>query len=381
MNTQTQSFAKLCSNLNLASQDYGVCWSRGFLTSALALTVMLALANPAWGQGTVNFNTSPVGARVLESVGFPGAGLGLGNTANGVASGTQFLMQLFAAAGNVTDSSQLVPVGVPVNSRNGTVNNGYSQVSGTTTLGASVDPTVSIPFLSPGGPVTVQLRAWWAGPSGTTYTTLGVALGSSDPQMRWGASPLLHLASTGNATTPVDLVQLQGFQLNPWFDLTPPLISVFPQSPVNIAPGSNTTLNAIVFGAYPVGYQWRKDTVTINNATQANYTITAATYADTGAYDVVVTNYYGSSTSYVAQVTVVKPPTITLELVGGFAGLVLDGVPGFTYPIQYSTNLTDNAWILATNYPLTLPIETWVDTSVEVHSPTSKERFYRVLAP
>jgi hypothetical protein len=174
----------------------------------------------SYAQGTVNFNTSVAGAgaKVLEAEGFAGAGTGLGNTAAGMVPGTQFLMQLYAANGNVSDSSSLVPVGNPVNSRGGTANNGYSQNTGTTTLGWAVDPLTTIALINPaGGSVTLQLRAWWAGPTGTefeTYYENGLGL------MRFGASPLLFLPVTGNPvavppSTAVTLAGLQGFQLVP----------------------------------------------------------------------------------------------------------------------------------------------------------------------
>ena len=182
------------------------------------MTMTVAATAMTFGQGQVNFNTSILGtsAKVLEAVGFAGAGTGLGNTAAGGAAGTQFLMQLYAAAGTVADSSSLVAVGVPVNSRNGLNNGGYVQESGTTTLGAAVSTALNIPFLAPGGPVTLQLRAWWAGATGNTYTSYEAAFGAGN--VRLGYSPLLTLAVTGNGagsppTIPVDLIGLSGFQL------------------------------------------------------------------------------------------------------------------------------------------------------------------------
>jgi len=176
-----------------------------------------------YGQGTVLFDTSKAGAgaKVLEAVGFPGAGLALGNTIAGVEVGSHFLMQLYGAPGNVSDSASLVPLGFPVNSRGGTGNSGFSQISGTTSLGVALtaaNTTVTIPTPSGGGPVTLQLRAWWAGADGRTYTTYEQGSTDGDPLKRFGASPLLFLAATGNPNaqppgTPVDLIGLQGFQL------------------------------------------------------------------------------------------------------------------------------------------------------------------------
>lgn len=186
----------------------------------LVVLIAITATSLTFAQGEVNFVTSTLGssAKVLEFYGRPGGLTGLGNTAVGGEAGNHFLMQLYAGAGLVSDSSSLVPVGIPVNSRNGSSNGGYAQESGTTTLGAVVNTVVSIPFLSPGGPVTLQLRAWWAGSTGNTYTTYEAGLINIDPNARVGYSLLLYLDHTGNAAAvppslPVGLDGLQGFMV------------------------------------------------------------------------------------------------------------------------------------------------------------------------
>ena len=74
---------------------------------------------------------------------------------------------------------------------------------------------------------------------------------------------------------------------------------------------------------------------------------------------------------------VVNPANIALGL---YAGVTIEGVPGFIYGIQYTTDLRDtNSWITATNLTLSEPVELWVDRSVDVHSPTNARRYYRVI--
>jgi len=64
---------------------------------------------------------------------------------------------------------------------------------------------------------------------------------------------------------------------------------------------------------------------------------------------------------------------------GVYAGITIDGVAGYTYGIDYTTDLTaTNSWLTLTNLTLTLPVETWVDLSVDVRS--TKARYYRVTA-
>lgn len=166
----------------------------------------------------LTFDTSAAGAgaKVLEAAGYTGAGTGLGNTAAGMVPGAQFLMQLYAAPGTVADSSSLVAIGNPVNSRGGTGNNGWSQIAGTTTLGWPVATDITLPYT---GTATIQLRAWWAGPTGNTYTSYYAFEDNSATAafMRSGYSGLLTL-TLGNPTgipptSPTGMQGLVGFQL------------------------------------------------------------------------------------------------------------------------------------------------------------------------
>jgi len=60
-----------------------------------------------------------------------------------------------------------------------------------------------------------------------------------------------------------------------------------------------------------------------------------------------------------------------------YAGVTIDGVAGFTYGIQYTTDLRDtNSWVNATNLTLEFPVQTWID----LESATNARRFYRILA-
>jgi len=152
----------------------------------------------SYGQGTVNFDTKAVGAKILA----PGG-------AAAPTVGTAYFAQLYAAAGLNAPEGSLAKVGNAVNLRGGS-NAGFVQISGTTSAGLTVDPTVVVPTSGAGGASTVQLRAWDVA-SGTYEAAVGTG--------KWGASPTLNLTATGNPageppTTPVDLVGLQGFTLN-----------------------------------------------------------------------------------------------------------------------------------------------------------------------
>ena len=65
---------------------------------------------------------------------------------------------------------------------------------------------------------------------------------------------------------------------------------------------------------------------------------------------------------------------------GLYAGVTIEGVPGYTYGIQYTTDLRDtNSWLTATNLTLVDPVELWMDTSANVQSTNSPRRYYRVI--
>src|SRR5207249_1680306 len=82
----------------------------------------------------------------------------------------------------------------------------------------------------------------------------------------------------------------------------PPSILSNPAGSTNCA-GVPFTLSALVNGSAP-RYQWRKDGIGIPGASSNAYTINSPTTADTGLYDVVVTNLCGSVTSSVASLAV-----------------------------------------------------------------------------
>jgi hypothetical protein len=142
--------------------------------------------------------------------------------------------------------------------------------------------------------------------------------------------------------------------------------------------GKDATLSVLAQGSGQLTYQWFKDGVAINSGTNSSLLFPSVLLTDGGLYSVVVTSTLGSVTNTPAQL-VVNPANISLGL---YAGITVDGVPGFTYGIQYSSDLTDtNSWVTLTNLTLTQPVEVWMDPSVDVHAAGSVKRFYRVIAP
>jgi hypothetical protein len=137
--------------------------------------------------------------------------------------------------------------------------------------------------------------------------------------------------------------------------------------------GKSATLFASAVGSGDLTYQWFKDGNPISHATGPILDISTVALTDAGLYSLVVSSVWGSVTNPPAQV-IVNPAGIAL---GMYAGIEIDGVAGYTYGIQYTTNLRDtNSWVNATNLTLETPLQTWID----FESVTNAKRFYRVIA-
>lgn len=138
--------------------------------------------------------------------------------------------------------------------------------------------------------------------------------------------------------------------------------------------GKSATLTASAVGSGELSYQWFKDGVAIPSGTSAMLMFPTVQLTDAGLYSVVVSSPWGSVTNTSAQL-VVNPANISLAM---YAGVTIDGVPGYTYGIQYTTDLRlTNAWVTVTNYTLSVPVETWID----MESADGLKRFYRVVVP
>ena len=85
-----------------------------------------------------------------------------------------------------------------------------------------------------------------------------------------------------------------------------------PQSQTVIA-GSPLTLSGLADGTPVVRYQWQRFGTNLPGATATNFTFLNAQPAQAGDYTLVASNFVGSTTSTVAQVTVLVPPRITVQ--------------------------------------------------------------------
>ncbi|HAO79346.1 MAG TPA: hypothetical protein DCQ92_10275 [Verrucomicrobia subdivision 3 bacterium] len=129
--------------------------------------------------------------------------------------------------------------------------------------------------------------------------------------------------------------------------LLPPAVAV---QPVNQTAGlgSNATFSVAATGTAPLAYQWQINST--NSPSQTNDALNLANvqWSDTGNYQVIITNSYGSVTSSVATLTVGNPPVLvsqpTSQMVLAGSNLVLivaaAGDGPFTYQWKFNgTNL------------------------------------------
>ncbi len=91
----------------------------------------------------------------------------------------------------------------------------------------------------------------------------------------------------------------------------PPVIVTHPASHTVYAQ-TTATLTATVTGMPPLYYQWRKNSNPIAGATAGSLTFQPAVFSDTGTYDVVVSNAWGTATSYAALLNVVDASTTNI---------------------------------------------------------------------
>ena len=213
-----------------------------------------------------------------------------------------------------------------------------------------------------------------------------------------GRSPMLQVnnASTNNAgsyqvvvTSPAGSVTSSVVSLTMAF---PAAIVTQPQS-INVTNGNTATLSVTTSGTGPLSYQWYLATNAVAGGTNAILTLASATPDMAGNYFCVVTNAYGAVTSYIALVTVLTPPAISVQptnqtVVAGNNVLLNVGVSGtgpFTFQWRLNgTNLpnqnnninlvagkpgqtgTGSDAVTATNSPLLSPAGVTADSAGDV---------------
>jgi uncharacterized repeat protein (TIGR03803 family) len=167
------------------------------------------------------------------------------------------------------------------------------------------------------------------GTNSSSYTLTNVGTNQS------GNYSVLVVNDYGNVTSSNAVLTVKVF---------PPSIGLQPSSQ-RVMMGSSASFSVSVSGTPPFSYQWRFNGTNLLNATNAAYVIQAVATTNTGKYSVVVTNSAGSATSSNALLTVIIPPSLSLQFGAGYPLLYLNGMLSNNFVVQYSTNLAGSNWM------------------------------------
>jgi uncharacterized delta-60 repeat protein len=175
----------------------------------------------------------------------------------------------------------------------------------------------------PGGPIFIKEPTNVTCIAGATNTFIAAVSGSAPISYRWrkGGTDLVDSGKVSGASTPslrlsgvlkIDEGQYDVVISNPsgcvtsgvaTLTVVDPAILVQPVSQVRTE-GSNVTFSVTAVGTGALNYQWRKNGVSLTNATSSSLTFANALVSDTGNYDVVISGTCGSVTSAVAVLTI-----------------------------------------------------------------------------
>ncbi len=180
--------------------------------------------------------------------------------------------------------------------------------------------------------------------------------------LTFGDEPVLReMVDASASPLPLAVFQDGVLTITPLF---PPVIVSQPQGRT-VQPILNTPTNVILSvtatGSPPLFCQWRRESVPIADATHTSLTFSNVTPADSGGYDVVVSNSGGAATSQVAVVTVLPalvPPALKAQpqsWVASAGESVMFGVAATgTEPLSYQWRFNAAAIAGETNHALLL---------------------------
>jgi hypothetical protein len=262
----------------------------------------------------------------------------------------------------------------------------------TSVNGSQTGQTFTINYTNGGEIPFTQSISDWANPQGYSGETTVLAMGYRDSGSGSQVGPPVNVYGYVMALNPNDVVQslklpnntdveVLAITLSNYTAALPeaPAIAAQPQS-VTVTNGNTATFAVTATGSPTLQYQWQMnatnltDGSNITGATMAALTLTNVGANDTGSYNVIVNNAYGSVTSRVVTLNVVFFfQAVALNGSGGvnFSWLTTPGVP---YQVQYTTNLASN-WL---NLGAVIVASNGVTTASDNLGP-DPQRFYRVI--
>lgn len=129
----------------------------------------------------------------------------------------------------------------------------------------------------------------------------------------------------------------------------------------NAVAGQSVSLSAAGQGTGPLNYQWKFNSTIIASGTNATLNLGQVLAGQSGIYSVTVTDTNGNSTNIAANLTIYSTAAATLTqpaFANGQYSFHVEGVDGYQYIIERSTNLTDWAEVQQVTAPFT-----FVDTN------------------
>jgi hypothetical protein len=222
-------------------------------------------------------------------------------------------------------------------------------------------------------------RQCWSGLSGgftTTLVNLPASAASQSIQLKWrfGTDSGNFY---GNGGWYVDSIRLaDGYTC--CTGSPPPNITLQPTNQTVVA-GADVAFYVTAAGIAPLTYQWLFTGTNVTGATSSSLDLTNVQPAQSGDYQVVVSNGSGSATSSIATLRILVPPMLTFggsSLTPTNISVSLSSITGLNYALQYKDSLTDALWTtippvsIGTGGAMTL-----YDTNVMQFS----SRFYRVI--
>jgi chitinase len=139
-------------------------------------------------------------------------------------------------------------------------------------------------------------------------TSLGIAT-NGPYNLVWSNAPIGNYALTAVAT---DNNGHTATSPSVNMTITPGLIIVSEPASQTVTQGSNATFSVTAGGAAPFTYQWYFNSALLSGATNSTLTVNNVQVSNTGGYDVIVTNIYGSVSSSIATLSVLSPLSLSL---------------------------------------------------------------------
>jgi hypothetical protein len=138
---------------------------------------------------------------------------------------------------------------------------------------------------------------------------------------------------------------------------------------------NTAALFSVVAAGTTPAYRWTKNGNSINQGTNPTFVLPSVSTNDSGTYQAIVTNAYGSVSSAPASLTVVGPLIIqSLSVTNATAVLNWTAIPGNNYSVQYQDSPLTNAW--ETDAPPVIASSSIATMTNLLNGST--QRFYRV---